>query len=55
MPEEDDPSPAVATANLPASLPREDGIDLDFLARQFRVSGGNIKNICVTAAYLVAG
>jgi SpoVK/Ycf46/Vps4 family AAA+-type ATPase len=53
MPEEDDRR-RLWLANLPASLPREDGIDLDFLAHQFRVSGGNIKNICVTAAYLAA-
>ena len=46
MPEEDDRR-RLWLANLPASLPREDGIDLDFLARQFRVSGGNIRNICV--------
>jgi hypothetical protein len=53
MPEEDDRR-RLWLANLPASLPREDGIDLDFLAHQFRVSGGNIRNICVTAAYLAA-
>jgi SpoVK/Ycf46/Vps4 family AAA+-type ATPase len=53
MPEEDDRR-RLWIANLPPTLPREDGIDLDFLARQFRVSGGNIRNICVTAAYLAA-
>jgi hypothetical protein len=53
MPEEDDRR-RLWFANLPPTLPREDGIDLDFLARQFRVSGGNIRNICVTAAYLAA-
>jgi winged helix domain-containing protein/ATPase family protein associated with various cellular activities (AAA) len=40
--------------NLPATLPRERDLDLAFLARQFRISGGNIRNICVTAAYLAA-
>jgi len=40
--------------NLGANLPVAPGIDLDFLARQFRVSGGNIRNITVTAAYLAA-
>lgn len=40
--------------NLTPELPRADDIDLDFLARQFRISGGNIRNICVTAAYLAA-
>ena len=32
----------------------EDDLDPAFLARQFRVSGGNVKNIGVTAAYLAA-
>ncbi len=41
-------------ANLPPTLPRAGDIDVDFLARRFRVSGGNIRNICVTAAYLAA-
>ena len=31
-----------------------DGIDVAFLARQFKISGGNIRNVCVTAAYLAA-
>lgn len=53
MPEETDRRRLWA-ANLPASLPKAEGIDMDFLARQFRISGGNIRNICVTAAYLAA-
>jgi SpoVK/Ycf46/Vps4 family AAA+-type ATPase len=40
--------------NLPASLPVTGDIDLDFLARQFKISGGNIKNVCVSAAFLAA-
>jgi len=40
--------------NLPPAVPREPGLDLDFLAGKFRISGGNIRNICVTAAYLAA-
>ena len=40
--------------NLTAELPVEDDLDLGFLARQFRISGGNIRNVCVTAAYLAA-
>ena len=40
--------------NLPASLPVTGDIDLDFLARQFKISGGNIRNICVSAAFLAA-
>jgi hypothetical protein len=53
MPEEDDRR-RLWLANLPPVVPREDGIDLDFLARRFKLSGGNIRNICVTAAYLAA-
>jgi hypothetical protein len=34
--------------------PREDGLDLAFLARAFRLSGGNIRNIAVSAAYAAA-
>ena len=34
--------------------PREDALDLEFLARAFRVSGGNIRNIVVAAAYAAA-
>ena len=40
--------------NLVPGLPVADDIDLDFLARQFRISGGNIRNVCVMAAYLAA-
>jgi AAA+ superfamily predicted ATPase len=38
-------------------LPREapvDTIDFEFLAREFRLSGGNIRNIVVSAAYLAS-
>jgi hypothetical protein len=30
------------------------GIDLSFLARQFKITGGNIKNIALSAAFLAA-
>ena len=40
--------------NLPPELPVTGDIDLDFLARRFKISGGNIRNVCVTAAYLAA-
>ena len=36
-------------------MPLAADVDLDFLARQFRVSGGNIKNIALLAAFLAAG
>jgi len=35
-------------------MPREDGLDLDFLARAFKLSGGGIRNIAVAAAYAAA-
>ncbi|MBI2782342.1 MAG: ATP-binding protein [Chloroflexi bacterium] len=40
--------------NLPPAVPKTDDIDLDFLARRFKLSGGDIRNICVAAAYLAA-
>ena len=40
--------------NLPARVPLEADIDTPFLARQFRIAGGSIRNICVTAAYFAA-
>lgn len=40
--------------NLPAAVPKEADIDLAFLARRFKLSGGDIRNICVAAAYLAA-
>jgi hypothetical protein len=39
---------------LSPEVPREGDLDLDFLAKSFEFSGGNIRNICVTAAYLAA-
>jgi SpoVK/Ycf46/Vps4 family AAA+-type ATPase len=53
MPEEDDRR-RLWEKHLRPELPREDDIDLDFLARAFRLSGGNVRNIAVTAAYLAA-
>jgi ATP-dependent 26S proteasome regulatory subunit len=41
-------------ANLAPDLPVTGDIDLDFLASRFKISGGNIRNVCVTAAYLAA-
>jgi hypothetical protein len=40
--------------HLPAHLPQGDDLDLEFLAERFAVSGGNIRNICLTAAFLAA-
>ncbi len=39
---------------FPASLPRHPDIDLLYLAERFRLAGGNIRNILVSAAYLAA-
>ena len=33
-------------------MPKSGDIDLQFLARRFKLSGGDIRNICVAAAYL---
>ena len=35
-------------------MPRAGDIDLDFLARSFRITGGNIRNVALGAAYLAA-
>ncbi len=40
--------------NLSPELPVAGDIDIDFLAGRFKISGGNIRNVCVTAAYLAA-
>jgi SpoVK/Ycf46/Vps4 family AAA+-type ATPase len=38
----------------PHELPLAKDIDFDFLAGRFEMSGGNIKNICLNAAFLAA-
>lgn len=38
----------------PKEVPLSDDVDFDYLARQFELSGGNIKNIAVTSAFLAA-
>jgi len=40
--------------HLPAGVPRDADVDLGFLARSFRLSGGNVRNVCLAAAYLAA-
>ncbi|MCD9196241.1 AAA family ATPase [Streptomyces albireticuli] len=39
---------------LGPEMPREDGLDLEFCARRFELSGGSIRACAVTAAYLAA-
>jgi hypothetical protein len=53
MPEVDDRL-RIWRTNLPADLPVGDDLDLDFLARAFKLSGGNIRNVAVGAAYRAA-
>jgi SpoVK/Ycf46/Vps4 family AAA+-type ATPase len=38
----------------PRALPLAADVDMDFLARQFKLSGGNIKNIALAASFLAA-
>jgi hypothetical protein len=45
---------AIWRASLPSSAPLGADIDLDYLARSFELSGGSIRNICVSAAYMAA-
>jgi SpoVK/Ycf46/Vps4 family AAA+-type ATPase len=53
MPEEEDRR-RLWSSHLRPELPQADDIDLDFLAASFRLSGGNIRNIAVSAAYSAA-
>lgn len=39
----------------PPETPLTEDLDLDFVADQFKLSGGNIKNIALAAAFLAAG
>jgi hypothetical protein len=39
---------------LGADVPRGDDVDLQFAAKRFELSGGNIRSIAVTAAYFAA-
>lgn len=45
---------AIWKRHFPASAPVANDIDFNFLANQFNVAGGNIKNIVVNAAFLAA-
>ncbi len=39
--------------SFPAEMPQRD-LDIDFMARQFKIAGGNIRNIALNAAFLAA-
>lgn len=41
-------------AHFPAEAPASDDIDFTFLARQFKLAGGNIKNIVLNASFMAA-
>jgi len=38
----------------PSDAPRDTGLDLEFLARRFQITGGNIRNIALAGAFLAA-
>ena len=38
----------------PQDTPISPRVDLEFMARRFEISGGNIRNIALTAAFLAA-
>src|SRR5438105_11933102 len=40
--------------HIPATAPLSDDIDFTFLARQFQMAGGNIKNSILNASFLAA-
>jgi AAA+ superfamily predicted ATPase len=40
---------------FPEAMPRGERLDLGFLAKQFKLAGGNIKNVALGAAFLAAG
>jgi SpoVK/Ycf46/Vps4 family AAA+-type ATPase len=39
---------------IPPDLPRADDLDLETMAKRFKLAGGSIRNIIVSAAYLAA-
>jgi SpoVK/Ycf46/Vps4 family AAA+-type ATPase len=53
MPEEEDRE-VLWRKNLRPELPTAGDVDVSFLARAFKLSGGNIRNIAVAAAYRAA-
>lgn len=39
---------------FPEEAPRDEDIDFEFLSKKFKIAGGNIKNIILSAAFLAA-
>ncbi len=54
FPEEEDRL-RIWTTLFPPDVPRDPNLDFPFLARRYKIAGGNIRNIIVSAAYLAAG
>ncbi len=40
--------------HFPEQAPLQEGIDYEFLAKQFQIAGGNIRNIIINSAFLAA-
>jgi SpoVK/Ycf46/Vps4 family AAA+-type ATPase len=53
FPEENDRL-RIWSALFPASVPKDKEIDFSLLAQRFKMAGGNIRNVIVSAAYLAA-
>lgn len=53
LPEESDRR-RIWQSMLPAELPLAADIDLDFMARKFKIAGAHIRNIALSAAFLAA-
>jgi SpoVK/Ycf46/Vps4 family AAA+-type ATPase len=53
MPDEDDRR-RIWKTTMPSTMPLMDDLDIAFLARQFKIAGGNIRNIVLAAAFLAA-
>lgn len=45
---------AIWKTHFPREAPVSDGIDYEFLSKQFQIAGGNIKNIVLNAAFFAA-
>lgn len=53
MPDEDDRR-RIWRTTMPSTMPIDGDVDIEFLARQFKIAGGNIRNIVLAAAFLAA-
>jgi AAA+ superfamily predicted ATPase len=53
MPDEDDRR-RIWQTTMPLTMPLTDDLDIPFLAKQFKIAGGNIRNIVLAAAFMAA-